>query len=151
MASMIAPISVTTPPTISAASQGSTTLLSPYTAASNKKKTPIAVTVPPIAILIVAAFMSETAAVVSALSSSSSWANKVPTSLASRRNKLGVDKQLVPVTNTRGGIGKAAMIHNSATPLIEVDPETYEVHADGELLTCEPATILPMAQRYFLF
>ncbi|WP_108459020.1 urease subunit alpha [Devosia naphthalenivorans] len=67
------------------------------------------------------------------------------------RNKLGVDKQLVPVTNTRGGIGKAAMIHNSATPLIEVDPETYEVHADGELLTCEPATILPMAQRYFLF
>ena len=43
------------------------------------------------------------------------------------------------------------MIHNSATPKIEVDPETYEVRADGELLTCEPATALPMAQRYFLF
>ncbi len=50
-----------------------------------------------------------------------------------------------------GGIGKAAMIHNSATPKIDVDPETYEVRADGELLTCEPATVLPMAQRYFLF
>ncbi len=67
------------------------------------------------------------------------------------RNKLGVDKQMLPVTNTRGGIGKASMIHNSATPAIDVDPETYEVHADGELLTCEPATVLPMAQRYFLF
>ncbi|AKR56393.1 Urease alpha subunit [Devosia sp. H5989] len=65
--------------------------------------------------------------------------------------KLGVAKAMLPVTNTRGGIGKAAMIHNSATPLIEVDPETYEVRADGELLTCEPATVLPMAQRYFLF
>jgi urease subunit alpha len=67
------------------------------------------------------------------------------------RDKLGVDKQLLPVSNTRSGIGKAAMIHNSATPHIEVDPETYEVHADGELLTCEPASELPMAQRYFLF
>jgi urease subunit alpha len=67
------------------------------------------------------------------------------------RDKLGVDKQLLPVSNTRGGIGKAAMIHNSATPHIEVDPETYEVRADGELLICEPATDLPMAQRYFLF
>ena len=65
--------------------------------------------------------------------------------------KLGVAKAMLPVTNTRGGIGKAAMIHNSATPQIEVDPETYEVRADGELLTCEPATVLPMAQRYFLF
>ena len=55
------------------------------------------------------------------------------------------------VKNTRGGIGKASMIHNTATPHIEVDPETYEVRADGELLTCEPATVLPMAQRYFLF
>ena len=53
--------------------------------------------------------------------------------------------------NTRGGIGKRAMIHNDATPVIEVDPETYEVRADGVLLTCEPATVLPMAQRYFLF
>ncbi len=43
------------------------------------------------------------------------------------------------------------MIHNDATPVIEVDPETYEVRADGVLLTCEPATVLPMAQRYFLF
>ena len=67
------------------------------------------------------------------------------------RDRLGIAKQLLPVTNTRSGIGKAAMIHNSATPQIDVDPETYEVHADGELLTCEPATVLPMAQRYFLF
>ncbi|OYV41853.1 MAG: urease subunit alpha [Acidocella sp. 20-61-6] len=64
---------------------------------------------------------------------------------------LGLTRQLVPVSNTRGGIGKAAMIHNSATPNIEVDPETYEVRADGELLVCEPAETLPMAQRYFLF
>ena len=67
------------------------------------------------------------------------------------RGKLDVDKQMLPVTNTRSGIGKASMVHNSATPNIEVDPETYEVRADGELLTCEPATVLPMAQRYFLF
>ena len=60
-------------------------------------------------------------------------------------------KQLVAVENTRGGIGKKSMIHNDATPDIEVDPETYEVRADGELLTCEPAEVLPMAQRYFLF
>lgn len=65
--------------------------------------------------------------------------------------KLGVAKQLVAVKNTRGGIGKASMIHNSLTPNVEVDPETYEVRADGELLTCEPATVVPMAQRYFLF
>ncbi len=67
------------------------------------------------------------------------------------RNKLGVEKHMLPVGNTRGGIGKSSMIHNSATPFIEVDPETYEVRADGVLLTCEPATVLPMAQRYFLF
>ncbi|TCQ10419.1 urease subunit alpha [Rhizobium sp. PP-F2F-G36] len=65
--------------------------------------------------------------------------------------KLGVAKTLMAVKNTRGGIGKASMIHNNLTPVIEVDPETYEVRADGELLTCEPATVLPMAQRYFLF
>jgi urease subunit alpha len=65
--------------------------------------------------------------------------------------KLGVAKQLVAVRNTRGGIGKASMIHNNLLPHIEVDPETYEVRADGELLTCEPATVVPMAQRYFLF
>ena len=57
----------------------------------------------------------------------------------------------VAVENTRDGIGKHSMVHNSATPHIEVNAETYEVRADGELLTCEPATVLPMAQRYFLF
>jgi urease subunit alpha len=70
---------------------------------------------------------------------------------AGLRQSLGVDKQLIGVENTRGGISKASMIHNDATPRVEVDPETYEVRADGELLTCEPATVLPMAQRYFLF
>ncbi len=64
---------------------------------------------------------------------------------------LGLSRQLVAVNNTRSGIGKAAMIHNDAMPVIEVDAETYEVRADGVLLTCEPATVLPMAQRYFLF
>jgi urease subunit alpha len=64
--------------------------------------------------------------------------------------KLGLRKQAVAVENCRG-IGKADMIHNDATPEIEVDPETYEVRADGELLSCEPAESLPMAQRYFLF
>ena len=63
---------------------------------------------------------------------------------------LGVHKTLLPVIGTRT-ISKASMIHNAATPHIEVDPETYEVRADGELLTCEPADVLPMAQRYFLF
>jgi urease subunit alpha len=67
------------------------------------------------------------------------------------QERLGLQKTLLPVDNTRGGISKASMIHNSATPVIEVDPETYEVRADGELLTCEPADVLPMAQRYFLF
>ena len=66
------------------------------------------------------------------------------------RSKLGVDKQFVAVENTRK-INKKNMIHNDATPEIEVDPETYEVRADGELLTCAPAEVLPMAQRYFLF
>lgn len=65
--------------------------------------------------------------------------------------KLGIAKQLLPVVNTRGGISKASMIHNDATPDVEVDPETYEVRANGELLTCEPADVLPMAQKYFLF
>jgi urease subunit alpha len=64
--------------------------------------------------------------------------------------RLGLRKRLVTVQNCRK-IGKADMIHNSATPRIEVDPETYEVRADGELLTCEPASVLPLAQRYFLF
>jgi urease subunit alpha len=65
--------------------------------------------------------------------------------------RLGVAKQMVAVENTRGGISKASMKLNDATPHIEVDPELYEVRADGVLLTCEPATVLPMAQRYFLF
>ena len=60
-------------------------------------------------------------------------------------------KEFVAVENTRGGISKKSMIHNDATPDIDVDPETYEVRADGELLTCAPAEVLPMAQRYFLF
>jgi urease subunit alpha len=64
--------------------------------------------------------------------------------------KLGIQKQLVAVQGTRK-ISKKNMIHNDATPDIKVDPETYEVTADGELLTCEPAHVLPMAQRYFLF
>src|SRR4051794_20175578 len=66
-------------------------------------------------------------------------------------HRLGTAKQLVAVENTRGGIGKKAMILNDGTPVIEVDPETYDVRADGELLVCEPAEVLPMAQRYFLF
>src|SRR3954465_13908055 len=66
------------------------------------------------------------------------------------RNKLGVDKQFVAVEHTRD-ISKKSMLHNGATPDITVDPETYEVTADGELLTCAPAEVLPMAQRYFLF
>ena len=66
------------------------------------------------------------------------------------RKKLGVEKQFAAVDNTRK-INKKSMILNDATPNIEVDPETYEVRADGELLTCAPADVLPMAQRYFLF
>src|SRR5512141_2981848 len=66
------------------------------------------------------------------------------------RKRLGVEKAFVAVENTRK-INKKSMIHNDATPNIEVDPETYEVRADGELLTCAPADVLPMAQRYFLF
>ncbi len=65
--------------------------------------------------------------------------------------KLGLSRPLVAVANTRGGISKKSMVLNDATPHLEVDPETYEVRADGELLTCEAATVLPMAQRYFLF
>jgi urease subunit alpha len=63
---------------------------------------------------------------------------------------LGTEKTLVAVENTRK-ITKESMVHNAATPDISVDPETYEVKADGELLTCAPAEVLPMAQRYFLF
>ena len=66
------------------------------------------------------------------------------------RGKLGLAKQTLAVTNTRQ-IGKADLKLNTATPHIDVNPETYEVRADGELLTCEPAKVLPMAQRYFLY
>jgi urease subunit alpha len=64
--------------------------------------------------------------------------------------RLGLGKAVVAVEGTRG-IGKADMRLNSATPRVEVDPETYEVRADGVLLTCEPARELPLAQRYFLY
>ena len=64
---------------------------------------------------------------------------------------LRVTKPMVAVQNTRGQISKKSMIHNGATPVIHVDPETYAVTADGVLLVCEPVDALPMAQRYFLF
>lgn len=67
------------------------------------------------------------------------------------KSRLGTDKEMVAVENTRGGISKKSMIHNDATPDIRIDPETYAVVADGELLVCEPASELPLAQRYFLF
>ena len=66
------------------------------------------------------------------------------------RDTLGLAKQTVAVGNTRS-IGKADMILNDALPQVEVHPETYEVRADGVLLTCQPAEVLPMAQRYFMF
>ena len=69
---------------------------------------------------------------------------------AAEHLKLDLRKKLAAVRDCRR-IGKRDMVHNAATPKIEVDPETYEVRADGELLECEPASVLPMAQRYFLF
>jgi urease subunit alpha len=63
---------------------------------------------------------------------------------------LGLTKQLLPVRNTRT-IDKRSMVLNGVTPRMEVNPETYEVRADGKLLTCEPAKVLPMAQRYFMY
>jgi urease subunit alpha len=65
--------------------------------------------------------------------------------------KYGLSRRLYAVRNTRSGISKKSMVLNDATPKIEVDAETYEVRADGQLLTCAPAAVLPMAQRYFLF
>jgi urease subunit alpha len=62
----------------------------------------------------------------------------------------GLERPLVAVKNIRK-VGKKHMVHNAAMPKISVDAETYEVRADGELLVCEPAKVLPMAQRYFLF
>jgi urease subunit alpha len=64
--------------------------------------------------------------------------------------RLGLAKTLLPVANTRK-IGKHSMILNNVTPRVEVNPETYEVRADGRLLTCEPAKTLPLAQRYFMY
>jgi urease subunit alpha len=64
--------------------------------------------------------------------------------------RLGLAKRTAAVSHTRR-ITKADMVLNDYTPVMEVDPETYEVRADGELLTCEPAAILPLAQRYYLF
>ncbi|WP_445218318.1 urease subunit alpha [Bradyrhizobium sp. Pa8] len=64
--------------------------------------------------------------------------------------QLGLAKQLLPVSNTRS-IGKHSMILNDALPRMEVDPETYEVRADGRLLTCPPVNVVPMAQRYFMY
>ncbi|MBT7997483.1 MAG: urease subunit alpha, partial [Betaproteobacteria bacterium] len=69
---------------------------------------------------------------------------------ANVRDNLGLKKRLASVRNTRT-ISKSSMVLNTLQPKIEVDPQNYHVYADGELLTCEPATILPMAQRYFLF
>ena len=66
------------------------------------------------------------------------------------RERLGLQKPTVAVTNCRQ-LDKSAMVNNTYLPNIEVNPETYEVRADGELLSCEPAEVLPMAQRYFLF
>ncbi|HEV2574966.1 MAG TPA: urease subunit alpha [Beijerinckiaceae bacterium] len=65
--------------------------------------------------------------------------------------RLSVAKPMVAVENTRSGISKASMIHNGGTPKVEVDPETYIVKADGEVLVCEPAKELAMAQRYFMY
>jgi len=69
---------------------------------------------------------------------------------AGLKDTLGLSKRLLPVHNTRN-VSKADMLLNDYLPHIEVDPETYEVRADGQLLTCEPATVLPLAQRYSLF
>ena len=74
----------------------------------------------------------------------------VSQALLNKAEALGLAKKLLPVSNTRK-IGKRSMILNNATPRMEVNPETYEVRADGRLLTCEPAKVLAMAQRYFMF
>jgi urease subunit alpha len=74
----------------------------------------------------------------------------VSQALINKAEALGLAKKLLPVSNTRE-IGKRSMILNNATPRMEVNPETYEVRADGRLLTCEPAKVLAMAQRYFMY
>ena len=74
----------------------------------------------------------------------------VSQALHQRGDSLGLAKTLLPVSNTRK-IGKRSMVLNEATPSMEVDPETYEVRANGRLLTCKPASVLPLSQRYFLY
>jgi urease subunit alpha len=74
----------------------------------------------------------------------------VSQALLEKNKTLGLAKNLLPVMNTRK-IGKGSMMLNSAIPRMEVNPETYEVRADGRLLTCEPAKVLPLAQRYFMY
>jgi urease subunit alpha len=74
----------------------------------------------------------------------------VSQALDQRGDLLGLAKKLLPVSNTRK-IGKRSMVLNDYTPQMEVDPETYEVRADGRLLTCEPAKVLALSQRYFLY
>jgi len=74
----------------------------------------------------------------------------VSQALLNKAEALGVAKKLLPVSNTRR-IGKRSMILNNATPRMEVNPETYEVRADGRLLTCDPAKVLALAQRYFMY
>ena len=69
---------------------------------------------------------------------------------AGLRDRIGIQNLLGTVRGTRN-VSKTDLVHNTYQPRIEVDPRTYEVRADGELLTCEPATELPMTQRYFLF
>jgi urease subunit alpha len=64
--------------------------------------------------------------------------------------RYGLTKQIAASRGNRT-VRKSHMVHNGWTPKMEIDPQTYTVHADGELLTCEPATVLPMAQKYFLF
>jgi urease subunit alpha len=66
------------------------------------------------------------------------------------KEKYGLAKNVAVVKNIRG-VRKQDMIHNGLVPKMEIDPQTYAVRADGQLLTCEPAKVLPMAQRYFLF
>jgi urease subunit alpha len=66
------------------------------------------------------------------------------------KERFGLSKHVAAVKNIRG-VRKANMIHNSYLPVMEIDAQTYSVRADGQLLTCEPAVSLPMAQRYFLF
>jgi urease subunit alpha len=65
-------------------------------------------------------------------------------------DQLGLKKRLAGVRGCRS-VKKADMVHNAYTPVMEIDAQTYAVRADGQLLTCEPAAVLPMAQRYFLF